>query len=290
MSLGSFRHLAFATLLLVPATVLFLASPASHAQEQKKKGKGGPPAVGYDDTPYLPDGKWRVHDINRPRPKLVTPAARIGDPPSDAIVLFSGKDLSKWQSSGKRENAGKLGAPGWKIENGYMEVTRDSGDLITIEKFGDVQLHIEWAAPAVIESSSQLRGNSGVLLMSRYEIQVLDSWDNLTYADGGAGSIYGQTPPLVNAARRPGEWQSFDIVFEAPRFEGGRLAKPAYFTVIHNGVLLHNRREVIGRMAHRIVGTYAPHEAEEPLGLQNHGNPVRYRNIWVRRLKGYDLP
>jgi hypothetical protein len=142
----------------------------------------------------------------------------------------------------------------------------------------------------VIDGSSQWRGNSGVLLMSRYEIQVLDSYDNPTYADGQAGAIYGQYPPLVNASRKPGEWQTFDIVFEAPRFEGEKLVKPAYVTVFHNGVLMHHRQEIIGRMAHRQVGTYAPHGPEEPLMLQDHDTPVRYRNIWVRRLRGYDQP
>jgi hypothetical protein len=236
----------------------------------------------------LPGQKWRVHDLHRPHPPVVAPGGRAGDPPSDAIVLFDGKDLSQWVQRGRGAERGKLVPPRWKVEHGYMEVVGGTGDLMTKEKFGDCQLHIEWAAPAEIDGSGQWRGNSGVLLMSRYEIQVLDSWENPTYADGQAGAIYGQWPPLVNPARRPGEWQSFDIVFEAPRFEGDQLVKPACVTVFYNGVLVHHRQEIIGRMAHRRVGTYAPHGPEEPLALQDHDTKVRYRNIWIRRLKGYD--
>jgi hypothetical protein len=238
--------------------------------------------IGYDDTPMLPGQNWRVHDIKRPHPRMVTPAAKPGDPPSDAIVLFDGRDLSKWIS--------KDGAPSWKVENGYAEIVVGSGDIFTREKFGDVQLHIEWATPTEIVGSSQDRGNSGVLLMGRYEIQVLDSYTNVTYADGQAGSLYGQWPPLVNASRKPGEWQTYDIAFEAPRFEGNKLVKSGYATVFHNGVLVHNRKQIQGRMVHREVATYTPHGAEEPLLLQNHNTKVRYRNIWLRRLTSYDQP
>lgn len=250
-------------------------------------------AAGYEDTPVLPGQKWRVHDIKRPHPLLVTPGTpatrdQPAGPPSDAVVLFDGKDLSKWLGRGPGRSRGKTTAPGWKVENGYMEVVSGSGDVFTKEKFGDAQIHVEWAAPAPPCGSSQWRGNSGVLIMNRYEIQVLDSYNNPTYADGQAASIYGQYPPLVNASRKPGEWQSYDIVFEAPLFEGSKLVKPAYVTVFHNGVLAHHHQEIIGRMAHRVVGTYAPHGPEEPLGLQDHKVPVRYRNIWVRRLTGYD--
>ena len=269
---------------------LLLLSAALLAQSPPKAKKA--PAVGYDDTPYLPGGKWRVHDIKRPHPRVITPPTestqeRPGRPPSDAVVLFDGKDLSQWVAHFR---AGRTGPAAWKVENGYLEVVPGTGDIITREKFGDVQLHVEWAAPAVVHSSSQERGNSGVILMSRYEIQVLDSYDNLTYADGQAAAIYNQWPPLVNASRPPGQWQYYDIVFEAPRFEGGKLAKPAYFTVFHNGVLMHNRQEDLGPMAHRLLPPYEAHGAEEPLMLQNHGDPVRFRNIWIRRLRGYDQP
>lgn len=229
--------------------------------------------TGYDDGPMLPDGKWRVHDIKRPKPEVVTPGANPGAPPSDAIVLFNGKDLAQWKQ------------PAWKIENGYMEITHGSPSLETKEKFGDIQLHVEWASPTVIDGDSQWRGNSGIVLMGRYEIQVLDSYNNPTYADGGAASVYGQFPPLVNASRKPGEWQTYDIAFEAPRFQGGKLERPAYVTVFHNGVLVQNHQQFIGQMAHKAIRPYEAHDLEAPLVLQNHDTPVRYRNIWIRRLK-----
>lgn len=255
---------------------------------QAKKPRSSP--VGYTDTPVLPGQKWRVHDIARPHPKVVTPSNVPGGPPSDAVVLFDGKDLSHWITRGKGPNRGKETAPQWKLGNGWFEVVGGSGDLVSKERFGDAQYHIEWAAPGQIDGTSQWRGNSGLLLMGLYEIQVLDSYKNPTYADGQAGAIYGQWPPLVNAVRKPGEWNAYDIVFEAPQFAGEKVVKPAYATVFLNGIVLHNRKEIIGRMAHREVGTYAPHAPEEPLLLQDHDTPVRYRNIWVRRLAGYDQP
>ncbi len=244
---------------------------------------------GFKDTPKLPNQKWLVHDADRPYPRAVTPGTestpeRPGRAPSDAVVLFDGRGLSQWVTV----NHGKAGDPKWKVENGYFEIVPNSGDLVTKEKFGDAQIHVEWAAPSVIKDSDQMRGNSGVILMSRYEIQVLDSYNNPTYADGVAAAMYGQWPPLVSAVRKPGEWQTYDIAFEAPRFENGSVVKPAYVTVFHNGVLVHNHQAFIGRMAYRQVGTYAPHANEEPLLLQDHGTPVRYRNIWVRRLGTYD--
>ena len=258
-----FRRLSFC--LLFTALTLSLAQNAP---------------VGYTDTPILPNLPYHVHDPARPHPIVVTPAAQPGGAPSDAIVLFDGKDLSKWTTTRQP----------WKVENGYMEVTPNSGDLRSREKFGDVQVHVEWAAPAQIRGNSQNRGNSGVFLQGLYEVQVLDSSDNLTYADGQAGAIYGQWPPLVNAARKPGEWQSYDIVFEAPQFNGANLVKPAYLTVFLNGVLVHNRKEVSGPTVHRQLAKYAPQPAEDSIVLQDHQQPVRYRNIWVRRLSGYDRP
>ncbi len=272
---------------------LALAAGAAAQQTKAKQTKSTHErgtALGYDDTPMLPGQKWRVHDIRRPRPRVVTPGAQCGQPPSDAVVLFDGKDLSKWEQHGKKKNAGKVGPAVWKVANGYLEVVGGAGDLVSKEKFGNAQYHVEWAAPTPPTGTSQLRGNSGILLMKLYEIQVLDSYNNPTYADGGAGAIYGQWPPLVNASRKPGEWQSYDIVFEAPLFANGKLVKPAYVTVFLNGVLLHHRQEITGPMAHRIVRTYEPHGPEEPLALQDHNMPVRYRNIWVRRLIGYDQP
>jgi hypothetical protein len=246
---------------------------------------------GFLDTPILPGQKWHVHDSTRPHPRVVTPGTastqeHAGLAPSDAVLLFDGKDLSHWLNN----RDGKTSAPKWKLGDGYMEVVGGTGDLVSKEKFGDAQIHVEWASPAPPVGSDQMRGNSGVIIMSRYEIQVLDNYQSPTYADGFAAAIYGQFPPLVNAARKPGEWQTYDIAFEAPHFEKDKVVKPAYVTVFHNGVLVHHRQPIIGRMAYRQVGTYAPHGPEEPLLLQDHGCAVRYRNIWVRRLAGYDQP
>lgn len=280
---------------LSSAVFLLLSSTLLLAQDDGKKQQKGyrKSPTGYSDTPVLPGQKWRVHDIDRPKPAVITPGTessqeRPGLPPSDAIVLFNGKDLAQWGAL--KRGASELSPAGWKVENGHLEIVPGSGAIQTREKFGDVQIHLEWAAPTTLSGDSQWRANSGVLIMGLYEVQVLDCYNNPTYADGQAASIYGQWPPLVNACRKPGEWQVYDIVFEAPRFDGGKLVKPAYETIFHNGVLMHNRKEVIGRMAHRVVGTYAPHDAELPLALQDHDVPVRYRNIWIRRLKGYDQP
>lgn len=237
--------------------------------------------LGYDNTPFLPGGKWRVHDIDRPHPPVVTPGATNSAPPSDAIVLFDGKDLSKWVTFGH----GQPTAPKWKVQDGYAEVVDHTGSINTKEKFGDVQLHVEWASPAVVKETSQNRGNSGVIFMGRYEIQVLDSYKNPTYADGQAAAIYGQYPPLVNASKKPGEWQTYDIVFEAPRFEGEKLVRPAYATVFQNGVLVQNHEQLFGDTPHAKLGTYKPHGPEESLQLQNHHSAVRYRNIWIRKLQ-----
>ncbi len=246
------------------------------------------PDLGFTDTPMLPNLPWHVHDPNRPHPKVVTPAAAPGGAPSDATVLFEGKDLSKWVQRGRGPNRGQMTSAQWKVENGYFVVGGGTGDLLTREKFGDCQLHVEWSSPPEVRGNSQARGNSGVLLMARYEIQVLDAWDNPTYADGQAGAIYGQWPPLAAPGRKPGEWNTYDIVFEAPRFEGEKLVKPAYFTVFYNGVVVHNRKESMGPMVYRQVAHYTPHAPEDSLMLQDHNNPVRYRNIWIRRLGTYD--
>jgi hypothetical protein len=248
------------------------------------------PDLGFKDTPMLPGLPYHVHDPDRPHPPAVTPAATPGGPPSDAIVLFDGKDLSKWQNRGKGAGRGRMLDAQWKVGDGWFEIAPGTGDLLTREKFGDCQLHVEWASPADVRGNSQGRGNSGVLLMTRYEIQVLDAWNNPTYADGQASAIYGQWPPLASPARKPGEWNTYEIVFEAPRFEGEKLVKPAYFTVFYNGVMVHNRKESMGPMVYRQVAHYTPHPAEDSLMLQDHNNPVRYRNIWIRRLRTYDQP
>jgi hypothetical protein len=237
--------------------------------------------LGYDDTPILPGGKWRVHDGTRPQPPVIGTADAPGAPPSDARVLFAGGDQSLWRNS-------RGEAAGWKVEQGAIVVNPGAGDVFSRDEFGDVQLHIEWAAPPAVAGDGQDRGNSGVFLMGRYEIQVLDSYRNPTYPDGQASAIYGQFPPLVNATRPPGQWQTYDIIFTAPKFENGTLVSPAFATVLHNGVVVHNHAALIGTTMHKVVGKYEPHPARGPIKLQDHGNSVRYRNIWVRELRQYD--
>ena len=268
---------------------LAAATPLAGAQEQPQKPRNWRTAPqGYSDTPALRGQPWKVHDITRPHPPIVVPAQRVVEPPSDAIVLFNGKDLSQWFHWGKPTDKARQVPPRWKVENGYVECVGKTGDLITRERFGDAQFHIEWSAPAEIDGDSQWRGNSGIVLMGRYEIQILDSWDNPTFADGQAGAIFGQWPPLANPCRRPGEWNNFDIMWEAPRFDNGKLAKPAYLTLLFNGVLVHHHRELSGPTRTKQVLPYEPHSPEEPLSLQDHDTRIRFRNIWARRLRPYD--
>jgi hypothetical protein len=224
--------------------------------------------------------KWAIHDLGRPLPPVIDPGP-AGQPvaaPSDAVVLFDGKDLSSWED-------GKGGPANWKVEGGCMEVVAKTGSIRTKKGFGDCQLHIEWATPSAVSGEGQERGNSGVFLMDIYEVQVLDSYDNRTYADGQAAAIYGQYPPLVNASRKPGEWQTYDIVFHRPRFGAdGKLAAPARMTVFHNGVLVQDNAVLTGPTAHKARPPYKAHADKLSLSLQDHGNPVRYRNIWLREL------
>ena len=227
--------------------------------------------------------RWKIHDMSRPRPAVIDPGTAStqqtpGQPPSDAIVLFDGKDLSKWRSMDGT-------ATRWIVKDGYMEAVKGSGAVRTLQNFGDCQLHIEWATPLKVEGEGQGRGNSGVFLMGKYEVQVLDSYQNQTYADGQAAAIYGQHPPLVNACRKPGEWQIYDIIFHGPRFdEIGELIRPARMTILHNGVLVQDNVEVLGPTTWMQRLPYSAHRKKLPLSLQDHGNPVRYRNIWIREL------
>ena len=267
--------------------------PVSPAEAAARAAADGPvrdasgAIIGFTNLAEIPGTPWRIHDAARPHPRVVTPGATPGAAPADAIVLFDGKDLSKW---GQMQN-GQLADTKWPVRDGYFETGAGSGSMVTREKFGDVQLHIEFATPSPGRGASQDRGNSGVLFMGRYEIQVLDSFENVTYADGQAAAIYGEYPPLVNAARKPGEWQTYDIIFEAPKFNGALLASPAYATVIWNGVVVHNRRPLTGPTSPtRVVHAYVAHDAELPLTLQDHAHPVHYRNVWIRRLAGYDQP
>ncbi len=225
--------------------------------------------------------QWKVHDLDRPQPPVVNPG-RAGSPvpaPSDAVVLFDGKDLSGWTDS--------KGQPArWKIENGYMEVVKKTGSIQTKQKFGDCQLHIEWAAPLPAKGDGQERGNSGIFLMNIYEVQVLDCYKNTTYADGTTAAIYGQYPPLVNACRPPGQWQTYDIIFRRPHFDKKEsLISPARMTVFHNGILVHDNAELTGPTVHKKRPPFKPHADKLSLSLQNHGNPVRFRNIWIRELE-----
>ncbi len=222
----------------------------------------------------IPDIPWAVHDTARPRPPVVTP----GPVPSDATVLFNGTSLDHWRSP-------KGGAATWQISDGAMVAVPGAGDIETADSLGDVQLHVEWMTPRDAKGG-QNSGNSGVYLMKHYEVQVLNSYQNDTYPDGQAAAVYGQYPPLVNASRPPGEWQSYDIVFRAPKFDAeGRRISPAIVTVFHNGVVVQDHAVLTGPTAHRARPPYEAHPAKLPLLLQDHGEAVRYRNIWVRELR-----
>ena len=205
-------------------------------------------------------------------PAAVTPGT-AGSPPSDAVVLFDGKDLSAWKSDDGSD-------PKWKVEGGHMEVRGKS--IMTRQEFGVVQLHLEWATPAEVKGEGQGRGNSGVYFQGRYEIQVLDSYQNKTYFNGQAASFYGHNAPLVNASRKPGEWQAYDIVFHPPKPGADGKVLPGSFTVIHNGVLVQDHIPIQGDAS--VAAKFSGATPKGPLLLQDHGNPVRYRNIWVRKL------
>ena len=210
-------------------------------------------------------------------PEVVT-RGQGGAPPSDAVVLFDGTDLSGWTSMDG-------GPAAWRVEDGAMTVVPGAGSIRTVQAFGDVQLHIEWRTPAEVVGEGQGRGNSGVYFMERYELQVLDSYENRTYSNGQAGAIYKQHIPMVNASRRPGEWQSYDVIFTAPRFgSDGALLEPAFVTAFHNGVLILNHVALQGATEHIGETKYEAHGERLPLMLQDHGNPVSYRNVWVREV------
>jgi hypothetical protein len=237
------------------------------------KAQDGSGVYGYKDTPKLPWCSYLVHDPDRPAPKRIqapsAPAQPLA-PPSDAIVLFDGKDLSKW------------GPTGGKLVDGCIEST--GGNLATKESFGNCQIHLEWLAPAHYQGPWYNQGNNGVYLMGLYEIQIFDSWTEKIYPDGQAAAIYGQTPPLVNACRPPGEWQTYDLVFTAPVFSDSKLVAPARVTLFHNGVLAQLNEEIHGETGHRILPEYKQKISRGPLVLSGHDCPVRFRNIWIRPL------
>jgi 3-keto-disaccharide hydrolase len=279
--------------------------------------------LGETDQALIAGQPWRIRDLNRPKPVTVAPGRHPGDPPSDAIVLFDGKDLSQWTAGG-RGAAGAptppLQAPGWKVENGYMEVTPGAGSLTSKERFKDFQLHVEFATPSIPLGISQYRGNSGITIGGR-EIQILDNYNNQTYADGYVTAIYNQWPPLANPSLPPGQWQTIDIAYMAARYEDDRLVRNPFITVFLNGVMVHNNREIqpatrgggAGRAgvatpatppaaggaapagaAVPARGPAIPPGQDQPIGLMGHpsaipGNAIRYRNIWARRVQ-VELP
>lgn len=225
--------------------------------------------------------KWKVHDLQRPTPRKVTPAAQVGAAPGDAVVLFDGRSLDGWTS--------RDGSPAkWVMREGYMQTVPGAGPIVSKQRFGDVQAHVEWATPSPGVGKGQDRGNSGVYFMGLYEIQVLDSYENETYVNGQAGSIYKQRIPLVNANRKPGEWQAFDIVWTAPTWKAdGTLGSPAYVTAFHNGVLIHDHVALDGETVFIGKPSYKPYD-RAPIMLQSHGDPsepISFRNIWLRELK-----
>jgi len=261
-------------LILAALLIAGIVQVASAAEEEAP--------TGYTDTPLLPGSKWHVHDGNRPHPQPVAPGSsstdqQAGKPPSDAVILFDGKSLDAWQSE-------KGGPARWTVENGYMEVKAGAGNIVTRQKFSDYQLHVEFWEPTPAKGHSQERGNSGVFLAGLYEVQVLDGYDNVTYADGQVSALYGQSPPLVNAARPPGHWQTYDILFTTPRFTGGKVSKAGYVTVLLNGVVTQDHTELLGPTVHHALPKWVAHEPDMPIVLQDHTMPIRFRNIWVRPL------
>ncbi len=238
-----------------------------------------------EDVPYMSIDGILVHETDPaivPQPPVVTPGATPGATPSDAVVLFNGKDTEGWLAEDGS-------ATKWVVKDGTLQPVKDSGMIKTEREFGSCQMHIEWAAPANVEGEGQGRGNSGVFLMGKYEVQVLDCFNNTTYPDGQAGALYGRAIPQVNACRKPGEWQTYDIVFHRPVFDDkGAVVKRATFTVFHNGVLIQDHVELSGgtlwKSKHAMTD-YEAHGDKGPIMLQDHGNPVRFRNIWVREIR-----
>jgi hypothetical protein len=290
--MNKFRANCLPTAFLALSTLLAV-SPAGLAGEdmskpvittETRKGDDG------KDVLYMFIDGVKVHeeDVSKQAlPPVVTPGASLGftTPPSDALVLFDGTEDSL-----KANWTDTAGNPSqWKIVDGALESVKKAGYIQTREKYGSCQLHIEWAAPANVAGNGQGRGNSGVFLMGTYEVQVLDSFENQTYADGQAGALYGRSKPLVNVCRKPGEWQSYDIIFHRPMFDDkGKLIRRASFTVFHNGVLIQDHVILSGGtgwMGPHAASDYKAHPDKLPISLQDHGNPVRFRNVWVRELK-----
>jgi hypothetical protein len=270
------------TLITQLLLTLALASTTLLAADEK------PSAIGYSDTPIIPGTQWKVHDIDRPRPEAVKPGERLGDAPADAIIIFNGSNSDALQAKKKDEKGKETGefmpCP-WKIENGELLI--QGGDCWTKQEFASCQFHIEWKSEPHTKGNSQKKGNSGTFFMDRYECQMLDCDNNPTYADGMTGCIYGQTPPLVNAVKKAGEWQVYDIVFTAPKLDGDKVIEPAYVTTFVNGVCVQNHTKIMGPTKHKNITDYSgSFPAKAPLRIQDHKNdpPVRVRNIWIRPL------
>jgi hypothetical protein len=270
--------MAVAGVILIGALMVGATGVLSQDAPKKKE------VIQYVDTE---SGRWMVHDENRPAPPAITPAvcdsvAAPAKAPSDAIVLFDGTDLNNWSNL--------KGEPTkWIIRDGYMESVKGAGNIQSKQHFGSCQLHVEFATPANVTGTGQGRGNSGVFLHGMYEIQVLDSYENKTYPDGQCGALYGRALPLVNACCKPGQWQTYDVVYHRPIFDqAGKVVKKAIFTVFHNGVLIQDHVELTGGTgwisAHAIT-EYTPHGDKGPIQLQDHANPVRFRNIWIREIR-----
>lgn len=252
------------------AAIAVVVAACAGAQPMPAPAPAPGPTVGAQTPAARP--AWAQHDPQRPQPPVARPVgAVVIPPPADATVLFGGQTLDAWTDAG------------WRLENGYVEAS-GRGDLRTKASFGDAQMHVEYAIPANASGEGQSRVNSGVVMMGIYEVQILDSYGNTTYADGQAGALYGQEPPLYNASLPPGEWQSLDIIFRRPRFEGNRARSPARFTVIHNGVVVQESEPLTGPTSHGKRQPYAAHDDRLPLVLQNPEQPIRFRNIWIREL------
>jgi hypothetical protein len=256
---------------LIALATCLMAPPGAGAADlvYARDGSG---VYGYKHTPVLPWCGFHVHDPDRPEPARIDPgpAPAPAPIPSDAVVLFDGKDLSQWEPNA------------WRVVDGQIEA--GDGRLVSKERFGDLQLHVEWLAPADFEGPWYDRGNNGVMLMGLYEIQIFDSYNEKLYPDGQAAAIYGQTPPLVNVTRPPGQWQTFDLLFTAPRFDGERLVAPARVTLFHNGVVVHLNEVVHGETFHLALPEYRQKVSSGPIMLLGHNCPVRFRNVWVRPL------
>ncbi|MEN6533526.1 MAG: DUF1080 domain-containing protein [Bryobacteraceae bacterium] len=263
--------------LFLVTAVTSVCSPCYAQERHLEYSKDGSGVFGYKDTPVQPWSGYHIHDPDRPVPKKVDPGDSVPSkpprrPPSDAIVLFGGKDLSMWQPSD------------WIVRDGYIEA--GEGILTTRQEFGSYQLHLEFRTPERPEPDMMNRGNNGVVLMGASEVQIFESYNTKIYPDGQAASIYSQTPPLVNACRKPGEWQNYDIVFLAPVFENGKLTQPARITMLHNGLLVHLNQEIYGTTSHRrLPGGFPAGKSVGPLCLAGHSSPVRFRNIWIRPLQ-----